>query len=155
MTRCYKVFSSKTVWIWLAMVLQLIFAKKILDKNCDNEGFKKIELVKISLRALIINMLYIKVWSRRLIFSVSISISIMFFCLVKAYFSIFFHKSIIFKVKSDITLWYIVAYAKIQERLISDKKKLSKSLLSSTLCKYYWVCARLVYFRHSVISGNF
>lgn len=43
------------------MALQLAFAGRILDKSCDGEGFGRVKLVKIDLKAPIADMLYIEV----------------------------------------------------------------------------------------------
>lgn len=56
------------------MALQSAFARRILYKSCNGKRFEKIELVRIGLRAPIVDMLYRKVWSRELIFAVSIPI---------------------------------------------------------------------------------
>lgn len=42
------------------MALQLMFAKEILCKNCNNIGSRKLKLIKTGLRASIDNLLCIK-----------------------------------------------------------------------------------------------
>lgn len=109
--------------------MQLVFAKKMLYKSYDNKKFRKIELVKIRLRTLIINMFDRKIWSKVLIFAIFVFILIIFVYLVRAFFSIF-------KVKSDIYLEYIIkCHEKILKRSISDTKSFLKLLLSSKLHK--------------------
>lgn len=131
--------------------MQLAFITRILYKDCDNKGSGRVKLIKIDLKPLIVDTLYIEVWSKVLIFAASVSVSIMSVCLVKACFSIFLY---VFKVKSGITPRYIVICREVVERLTSGKKLLSKLLLSSTLCKQYWECTRLAYLRHSIISAD-
>lgn len=104
------------------MALQLAFAKEILCKSYNNEGSRRVKLVKRSSRTPIIDTLCIKVWTGILIFVVFISILTMSICLVRACFSFFFHKFIIFKIKFRITLEYIIVYRKTLEILISSKK---------------------------------
>lgn len=83
-----------------------MFAAIILSQNYDNTEFRKVELIKIDLRAWIINMSFIKTWSGVLILVTSISISSIFIFLVGDYFPIFFHKAVSSKIKSVINPRY-------------------------------------------------
>lgn len=85
------------------MTLQSTFAIKVLSESCDNRGLGRVKLIKISSRASNIDMFYIKDLSKLLILAATVSVSKMTICLVKACFSIFVHKSTVFKVKSGIT----------------------------------------------------
>lgn len=98
------------------MTLQLAFTGKILFKNYDGKRSGIIELVKISSRAPIVDILCIKVWSRKMIFVTSISILTISLYLIKACFSITFHKSIVSKMKSRITFRYIIIYREVLKR---------------------------------------
>lgn len=108
--------------MWLAIVLQSAFTGKILCKGYEGEGFGKIELVRIDLRALIIDRICTEVLSRLLILTAFVPISIMSVCLVRAGFLIFFHRFIVSKLKPSITLGYIVEYVEVLERSIFMKK---------------------------------
>lgn len=68
------------------MALQLVFTKEILYKSCNNIGFERLELIKTGSRALIADMLYIKAWTEVLILVSSVSVSIIFIHLIRAYF---------------------------------------------------------------------
>lgn len=72
-----------------------------------------------------------------MIFAALVSILTMFICLVKAFFLIFYYKSTIFEIKSDITPRYIIVYGKALKRLIFDKKLILELLLSLALHKKY------------------
>lgn len=117
------------------MPLQLVFAGEILYKDCDDKGSRRLKLVKTSLRVLIADIVYIKAWTVVLILPLSILILTIFICLVRASFWIFFYKSAVFKVKSNITPEYIIAYRKVLKRSTSNRKSLSELKLSSTFYK--------------------
>lgn len=103
------------------MALQLAFAAIILFKGCDGEEFGRVELVRIGLRALIVDMLCAKAWNGVLILTMSVSVLTMSIYLVRAYFLIFFHKDISSKAKSIIIPKYIVAYGEALKRLTFDR----------------------------------
>ena len=97
----------------------MAFAEEVLCKSCDDVGSERLGLVKTVLRALMIDMLRIKAWIRVLTLALFSFVSTISICLAKAYFSIFFHKSTVFEVMSEIILEYIVACGKALERSIS------------------------------------
>lgn len=123
-------------------------------KNCDSERSKRVKLVKIDLKASIINMLCIDVWSKVLIFLISIPILRMLIYLVKSWFLIFHYKSKVFRVKSGITLRNIVIYIKKLEKAIFNKKSLLELLFSLALYKKYWLYTRLIYLEYFIILDN-
>lgn len=110
------------------MTLQLAFHGRLLYKGYDGKRFVRVQLVKISSRALIVDMLCVEIWSRVLIFASFISI-------VKVHFLIFFYKFTVSKVKSGIILGYIVVYRETPKRSKSSRKSRSESLLSLALHK--------------------
>lgn len=70
-----------------------------------------------------------------LILAVFVLVLIKSIYLVKIDFSIVFYKFIISKIKSGITLKYIIIYKKILKRLTFYKKLLLKLLLFLVFCK--------------------
>lgn len=88
------------------MTLQLAFAEEIWFKDCNDEGFRKIKLVKICLRALIIDMFYTEAWNRVLILAASISILTISILLIRTCFPISPYKVVSFKLKFRIAPVY-------------------------------------------------
>ena len=84
----------------------------MLFKSYDGKRSRMVKLVKISLRALIVDILCIEVWSKKLIFVAFISVLTISFYLIKVCFLISFHKFTVLKMKSGIILRYIVIYKK-------------------------------------------
>ena len=103
-TRHCRVFSIKTALIWSATVLQLAFAWKILCNNYNNEGSRRLELIKTGSRAPIADILCIEAWNRVLISVPSVSVLTISICLVRACFWIFFSTFTASKIMFDITL---------------------------------------------------
>ena len=153
-TRRFKVFSGKTALIWSATALQLTFDREILCKSCNDVGSRWLELFKTLLRASIANMLCIEAWNGVLISVPSVFVSTISIHLVRACFWIFLHTSAAPKLLFGITLIYIVACRKALERSTSGRNSILELVLSSIFHKQYWVCARLVYLRHSFISAD-
>lgn len=133
----------------------MLFATIILFKNWDNKESGRVKLIKIGLKASIIDMLYTKTWSGMLISAMSVFVAIMSICLVGACFSIAFYKILPFEMKAVIIFEYIVVCGNILKRSISDKNLCPELLLSLTFCKQYWVYARLIYWKHFILSANF
>lgn len=121
--------------MWFIMALQLAFALIILSKSYNSKKSERIDLVKIGLRASIIQILCIEAWSGVLILAIFVSVLTVFICLVRVYFLIYFQKAISFKIKSIIISRYILVYEKVLERLKFSKKSCSKLLLFSAFCK--------------------
>lgn len=112
-----------------------MFGKEILCKSCDDKGFERLKLVKTGLRASISEIIYIKVWIEVLILALSIFVLTIFICLDRACFWIFFYKSAVFKINSNITPKYIIPYGEVLERSIFDRKSLIKLVLFSAFDK--------------------
>lgn len=119
----------------MATLLQLAFVGEILYKSYDDKESERIELVKMGLRAPIAEMIYIKAWTEVLILALSVSISIIFICLVKACFSIFFYKSVVFEIMSNITPRYIIVCKEVLKWLTFGRKSLLKLMLYLAFCK--------------------
>lgn len=81
----------------------------------------------------------------------SISDSIVFICLVKTSFRIFFPIFTTIKRMLGIISGYIVTYGKRVKTLTFDQKSSSKLILLSKFCKQCWVYTRFIYLRSFVI----
>lgn len=135
--------------------MQLTFAAIILSKDYNNKEFERIKLVKIGLRASIIDIFCTEVWSRVLILAISVSDLTISICLVRAYFPIFFHKAVFSKVNSIIIPRYIAVWEDVLERSTFGKKLSLELLLSSAFYKQYWMYTRLIHLRYFIISADF
>lgn len=94
----------------------MAFAAIILTKGCDGEESGRVELVKIGLRALIVDMLCAKAWTGVLILAMSVSVLTISIYLVRPYFLIFFHKAISSKAKFVIISRYIIVCGEALKR---------------------------------------
>lgn len=104
----------------------IVFTGRILCKSYDGEVFGRVKLVKIYLRAPFIDIFYIKVWSRILIFEGSVPNLIIPIYMIRACFSISFYNFTVSKIKFSITPSYIIVCRKVLEKSTSDRKLYSE-----------------------------